>query len=373
MQRLPAADAGEWLQHGSLVSRARCRLGLGLRWPKKLRGYWLQASLFLVIGLFSAVTLTDARLTAWVLLGLIVLAIVLSLVFERRAFCSYVCPIGGFTGIYAQTAPLEVRVTDPTVCAGHAEKTCFIECPWGLYPLALQDSSACGLCMECLRVCPHDNIALNIRPFGSNLGQPRRSSRLDEAMMALVMLGSALAFSAVFSGPWGTLKTAAFRIGSSQWLVYAGQFLALNLLLLPGLFALAVTLGRKLVASRDSWRKSIADQAQVLLPLGLFIWIAFTISFAFPKFHYVLSVLSDPFGWGWNLFGTAGTTWTAGDNGPVVLLQIATLLIGLVWSVDLSLRLVDRDRTRPYQRLQSIPVILFCLMYTLVMLWLLIG
>ena len=137
------------------------------------------------------------------------------------------------------------------------------------------------------------------------------------------MLGSALAFSAVFSGPWGALKTAAFRIGSSQWLVYAGLFLALNLLLLPGLFALAVTLGRKLSASPASWRKSIADQAQALLPLGLFTWIAFTISFAFPKFHYVVSVLSDPFGWGWNLFGTAGATWTAGGNGPVVLLQIA--------------------------------------------------
>ncbi len=48
--------------------------------------------------------------TAWVLLGLFGLAIGLSLVFERRAFCSYICPIGGFTGIYAQTAPVEVRV-----------------------------------------------------------------------------------------------------------------------------------------------------------------------------------------------------------------------------------------------------------------------
>ena len=172
----PLPMPGEWLQRGGLVSQARRRLGLGLRWPKKLRGYWLQAGLFLAIGLFSAVTLTDARLTAWVLLGLIALAVVLSLVFERRAFCSYVCPIGGFTGIYAQTAPLEVRVTDPAVCAGHAEKTCYIECPWGLYPLALQDSSACGLCMECLRVCPKDNIALNLRPFGSDLGQPRRNN-----------------------------------------------------------------------------------------------------------------------------------------------------------------------------------------------------
>jgi len=308
----PLPMPGEWLQQGGLISKARRRSGLSLRWPKRLRGYWLQASLFLLIGLFSAVILTNARITAWILLGLIGLAVVLSLVFERRAFCSYVCPIGGLSGIYAQTAPLEVRVKDKATCANHSEKTCYIECPWGLYPLALRDSSACGLCLECLRVCPKNNIALNIRPFGSDLGAARNSSRLDEVFLALTMLGSALAFSAVFTGPWGALKTAAFQIGSIEWLVYASVFLALNLLILPGSFVLAAGLGRKLAHRRIPLRQAIANQAQALLPLGLFTWIAFTISFAFPKFAYIFSVLSDPFGWGWNLFGTANMAWTLG-------------------------------------------------------------
>lgn len=369
----PLPMPGEWLQQGGLVSKARHRLGLGLRWPRRLRGYWLQASLFLLIGLFSAVTLTNARITAWILLGLIGLAVLLSLVFERRAFCSYVCPIGGFSGNYAQTAPLEVRVKDKAVCATHNEKTCYIECPWGLYPLALRDSSACGLCMECLRVCPKDNIALNIRPFGSDLGAPRNSHRLDEVFLALVMLGSALAFSTVFTGPWGALKTAAFRIGSQAWLAYASAFLALNLLVLPGLFALAAGLGPKLAHRRITLRQAIANQAQALLPLGLLTWIAFTISFAFPKFAYVFSVLSDPFGWGWNLFGTADMTWSLDDSGLVLILQVAALLIGLFWSTSLSLNLSDVDRSRTGGWRQSIAVIAFCLVYTLIMLWLLVG
>jgi len=369
----PLPMPGEWLQRKSLVSRAKGRLGLGLRWPKRLRGSWLQAGSFLLIGLFSAVTLTNARLTAWILLGLILLAGILSMVFERRAFCSYVCPIGGFTGIYAQTAPLEVRVRDKAVCAAHQEKTCYTECPWGLYPLALRDSSACGLCMECLRVCPKDNIALNVRPFGDDLGASRRVPRLDEAFLALVMLGSALAFSAVFTGPWGALKTAAFRIGSVEWLAYAGGFLVLNLILIPGTFALAAGLGRKLARSRAPLRKVISDQAQALLPLGLFTWIAFTISFAFPKFGYVFSILSDPFGWGWNLFGTANTTWNAGDSGAILLIQVAVLLVGLAWAANLSLRLAGQDDAHPNSWRGSITVIAFCLAYTLGMLWLLVG
>ena len=65
----PLPMPGEWLQQGGLISKARRHSGLSLRWPKRLRGYWLQASLFLLIGLFSAVILTNARITAWILLG----------------------------------------------------------------------------------------------------------------------------------------------------------------------------------------------------------------------------------------------------------------------------------------------------------------
>jgi polyferredoxin len=369
----PLPMPGEWLQRKSLVSMAKGRRGLGLRWPRRLRGTWLQAGLFLLIGIFSAVTLTDARLTAWILLGLTALAALLSLIFEWRAFCSHVCPIGGFTGIYAQTAPLEVRVKDRALCASHREKICYSECPWGLYPLALRDSSACGLCLECLRVCPKDNIVLNLRPLGSDLGAPRRTARLDEAFLALVMLGSAMAFSAVFTGPWGDLKMAAFRIGSIEWLAYGGALLALNLLVFPGAFALATALGRKFTPSRLSLRQAIANQAQALLPLGLFSWIAFTASFAFPKLANVFSTLSDPFGWGWNLFGTANVRWTIGDSGLVLILQIAALLIGLTWSASLSLKLADADRARPEGWRLSVPIICFGLLYILVMLWLLIG
>jgi Polyferredoxin len=107
-----------------------------------------------MIGLFSAVTLTSAKITAIVLLAIILLSLLLSLIFERRAFCNYLCPIGGFTGLYAQAGPVEVRVKEAEVCAAHSEKLCYDACPWGQYPLALKSSANCGLCMECLRVCP---------------------------------------------------------------------------------------------------------------------------------------------------------------------------------------------------------------------------
>lgn len=359
----PIPLPGEWLQKGGILQPGKGR-GLNRRWPKRLRGTWLQSGAFLVIGLFSAVTLTNPRLTAWVLAGLFALAIVLSLVYEKRAFCSYICPIGGFTGIYAKTAPLEVRVLDKTICRTHQPKTCYQACPWGIYPVSLQDSAACGLCMACLRACPSDNLALNLRPFGDDLINAPAPRKLDEAFFASVMLGSALAFAAVFTGPWGALKNAAYAIGSLEWGLYALGFLLLNLAVLPGLFVLAAWLSKG-DDEKLSLRQALSGQAQALLPLGLTAWIAFTLSFALPKAHYVLSVISDPLGWGWNLFGTAGAASFPGLTGPGQVLQVVILLGGLFWSAD-----VTRKRTLPGWRV--LPVQAFSLIYTLVMLWLLI-
>jgi hypothetical protein len=266
---------------------------------------------------------------------------------------------------------VEVRVIDTAICATHSEKTCYQNCPWGLYPVALRDSSQCGLCMECLRSCPQDNIAVNLRPFGSDIGQPRQSSRLDETFLALVMLGSALAFSAVFVGPWGVLKSAAFAVGSPAWLLYGLGFLALNLAIMPGSFALATWAGQRWSGSKIQLRRAVSNQSQALLPLGLFAWIAFTVSFALPKMNYVLSVLSDPLGWGWNLLGTANTTWSPDVSGFSPLLQVALLLIGLFWSANVALRVAKTGSQSALR--QTLPLVVFSLVFSLSMLWLLVG
>jgi polyferredoxin len=369
----PIPVPGEWLQQGGVIQKASRRLGLGLRWPRRLQGYGLQAVGFLLIGLFSAITLTRPSVTAWVLLGLILLAVVLSLVYERRAFCRYLCPIGGFTGLYAQTAPVEVRVYEPALCASHSEKTCYQACPWGQYPLALKTSANCGLCMECLRVCPYDNITLNIRPFGDEFKQARPLPRWEETLMALVMLGSGLTFAAIFIGHWGVLKNAAYQIGSIAWVGYAVAFLLLNLILLPGLFAGMVWVSQRLVGDKAPLRKAIANQTGVLLPLGLSAWIAFTLSFALPKAHFVVSVLNDPLGWGWSLLGNA----QAGSIGDLSMVsnwsQVFILMIGLYWSGSIAVKTAQREKWGAKVSQRVAPIMAFCLGYTLIFLWLLVG
>jgi polyferredoxin len=363
----PIPMPGEWLQRGGMLEAGRRRYGLNLRWPKKLKGSWLQSLGFLIIGLFSAVTLTSASVTAWALLGILALALVLGLVFERRAFCSHVCPIGGFTGLYAQAAPVELRVIDRTICAAHKEKVCYDNCPWGIYPLSLKTSADCGLCMESLRVCEYDNIAVNLRSPGGDLA-PANRQRSDETFFDLVMLSSALMNAALFLGPWGGLKSAAFAIGSLGWLAYAGGFLTLSLLVLPGLFGLAVWAGQKWSGDTAPLRDAVSRYGKAMVPLGLTAWAAFTISFAFANVHYIAAVLTDPLGWGWNLLGLSGPVRLPDITNFTNLLQVLVLSVGLFWSTRVARRVDSESGGRA-----ALPVIVFCALFSLALLWLLIG
>lgn len=376
----PIPMPGEWLQNGAVLGppEGGMRRGGVRRWPRALRGTWLQSGAFVLLALFSAVVLTQPRVTAVLLALLLVVAIGTSMLFERRSFCRHLCPVGGFIGLYSQLSPVEVRVKDTAICARHTEKTCYLGsrdgygCPWNVFPGGMVKNTYCGMCMECLRTCPLDNIAVNLRPCGADLAEPR-GRKLDEAFKALIMVASAVVYSAVMLGPWSWLKTAAYSIGSTRWLGYALLFLLVTLGVVPGLFYLATWSGKMLSGSVLTVRQSFVRFAYSLVPLGLAAWIGFSLSFVFANWSYVWPVLSDPMGWGWNLFGTSDVQWTPYFTGVLPLLQVLVLLGGLAWAGTVTRRLATEGGSSRQAVQQALPVMLFHFLITVGMLWLLIG
>jgi hypothetical protein len=273
--------------------------------------------------------------------------------------------VGGFIGLYSQLAPLEVRVKDSSVCAGHKEKTCYLGsadgygCPWQVFPPGQIKNTYCGTCMECLRTCPHDNIAIQIRPFGADLSKARGRS-LDEAFKAFIMLGSALVYSLVLLGPYDRLKLAAYSVGSFPWVIYASAFTLFVLAALPGLFFLCVEIGRRLARSKIQVKRLFINFAVALIPLGLAAWAAFSLSFVLANLSYVWMVFSDPFGWGWNLFGTTSLSWTPYLTRVVPTIQAVILLGGLFWSLLTVRRLAGENLSASPALMQSLPVMAFC-------------
>lgn len=350
----PLPAPGEWLQRRAIVSRGPAKpLGLGRAWPRRLRGGWLATGTLLAIGVASAPILTRPALTGWFLAGLAALAVGFALAFRGRAFCRYVCPVGGFVGLYALAAPIALRVKDPEVCLHHKEKDCLrgsataYGCPWHAYPGALARNLDCGLCLECLRACPQDNVGLYLRPFGADLtassARERESwPRADEGFGAIVMLALAAIYSAVFLGPWGELKAEALLATPLDavrhaLLVVGGAGLVAPLLWLGVAAAARLIAGRPDITLKRVW----AGTAAALVPLGLLAWVAFTVSFVLGSGTYVASTVADPLGWGWDLLGLA-TPWTPLLPGLRLWLQLAAWLVGLVWATRVGLSAARR-------------------------------
>ncbi len=376
----PIPAPGEWLQRRAIVNRKPGRLRtLRWRWPRRLKNMWLQNAGFLGVAIFSAIILTRPSVSAWVLLTLMIIGVMLSILYENRVFCRYVCPVGGFIGLYSLVAPVELRVGDPQVCATHTTKDCVTGnvqgygCPWMLFPGNLARNNYCGMCVECLKTCPKNNIVINLRPFGSDLlvGKERR---LDEAYKAFIMLGCALLYSAVLLGPWGWIKRWANMDTLPHWALYAAGFLAINLLVLPGLFWLAATITQKLARQRVPLRRLFVDYAYALIPLGLASWIAFSFGFVLINGSYALGVLSDPFGWGWNLFGTADAPWTPLWPTVIGFLQVGTLVGGLLFAVNITYR-IARQHSADHRRafVATLPITGFMAAITLAFLGLCVG
>lgn len=363
----PIPLPGEWLQRGAVLAPPDKKpKWFNLRVPKMFRNIWFQNISFLLLALFSSVLLTTPNITGIVLGGMLFVAIGLSTSFERRAFCRYLCPVGGFIGIYSQTAPIELRIKDKRICVTCEGKPCYngssagYGCPWDVFPGGLIRNTYCGLCMECIRTCPHDNIAVNLRPFSADLAKP--STRMDEAFKAFIMLGSAMIYATVLLGPWGVFKDAAYNVGTQAWLMYALVFLTIIFGILPGSF----TLGILQTNSNTAFKQRFTSLSTALIPLGLMFWVAFSLSFVLTNASYIIATLSDPLGLGWNLFGTSNAGWQPVLTSILAPAQTIALVGGLIWSARTAQKAANEVRV------PSIPVIAYCFVLTSIMLWLLL-
>ncbi len=344
----PLPFFGDWLQRRAVVKVRSGKspgtnnkfFGLHKRWPKKLSNIWLQNFGFLLLATFSALLVTRPIVSVVVFAIMIVVATGLALVYRLRTFCNYVCPISGFLSLYAMTATVELRSTDKDVCLKCTTKSCIRgsedgwACPWNVYMGKLDRNNYCGLCFECVKSCPNDNISLSVRPFATSDVVIRG---YDEVWKASIMLVLAFSYSVVLLGPYGQLKDWSNISEVGNWggfgLYAIGQAL-LALVVFPGLYYLSIRLA-KWYARIDnvSTKELFLKYAYMLVPMGLLAWIAFSVPLIMVNGSYIISVSSDPLGWGMDLFGTAHFPWTPFWPEWVPFIQVPILLAGFYYGL----------------------------------------
>jgi hypothetical protein len=379
----PIPSLSEWISRGAIVTKSDGIRTLGLKWPQRLDNIWMQNFAFLGVAIFSPLILTRPKATAYALLLFIFLALILDLSFKKsragRIFCRYLCPIGGFVGIYSSLGALEVRSKDRAVCRKCSLKTCMkgnekgYGCPWLIYPGGLEKNAYCGICLECIKSCAYQNMTVQARRPGKDL---LVKTRLDEAFKGFIMLGSAGVYSAAYYGWWTGLKEIInfsddiFLAAAIRWdrvAVFAALLMGITLIALPAVHMGFAWLTKKL--SNDDelpFRNIFIEYAYFAVPLGFMAWIGFVVGMLMINGSYIISTLSDPFGFGWNIFGTAGYPWTPYFTGLVPYVQLASILTGGVMA-SIVIYSISKKHYKGRAFTSSLPVTLEIAILTAIM------
>ena len=269
------------------------------RWPLPLRRKWIATGLlggglvaYEVFDLWD-----DPRATAVVVLAYFAAALVVDALFEGASFCKWICPIGQTNFVASTVSPLEIRVRDAEVCAECTGRDCLKGGPGGrgceleLYLPTKQGNLDCTFCLDCVRACPSDNVALATRTPGAELAfDGIRSSigrlryRPDFALLFGLFVFGAIVNAAGMIAPivrienWiaetsgGGVPPAAITIA---WMAVA------LLLVAPGLALAAAGLARWLSGSRETVGTLTCAFLPALVPLGFAVWLVhFGVHFA---------------------------------------------------------------------------------------------
>ncbi len=348
----PFMITGEWLRQLSLWLFPRQQRSWNTQWLNRW-GAWLLFGGFVAIYLWEQ--LWDlphhAYLSAWLLLTIAAGAVIFSLIYERRLWCRYLCPIGGMNGMFAKLSMIELRSTQQ-VCGSqchtfgcyrgsHATPITFADalptegqaslgCPLYSHPAQLQDNRDCMLCMTCLKTCPNRSAQLNLRFPASDLLDNHHGFWAEVALL-LLLFGGVFMHHAHTILAWlgiGSLPVDADHL-------FTSIPIALALLSVPTVLTFVT---HAIAQSLDPEQPSYLTVIYAYLPFTLAANLAHYIPAAITEAGRVLPVFAQTLGFSGEHLPTL--TWSL---DVAQFLQGVTLLSALVFSPYPLLRITQRS------------------------------
>lgn len=260
-----------------------------LRWPRHLRNKWLPVALFLIyLWCYEAFGLWDSPfLTAWIIAGYFAAALLIDGFFRGASFCKYVCPIGQFHFISSLVSPREVKIKSAGTCQTCRTYDCIRGnerargCELYLFQPKKAGNLDCTFCLDCVKACPHDNVAvlpvlpaktITANPYRSSIG--RLSKRADLAALALVFVFGAFANAAGMIAPVMMFEHSWHaRLGPRTLPLIIGALISASVMLLP-ITAVFICMGLNRTVKIPG--SPVADLARrlilTLVPLGFAMW-----------------------------------------------------------------------------------------------------
>ncbi len=289
-------------------------------------------------------------------------------------------------GFLSRFSPIEVRACDADVCA---------DCDG----MCLDNNGECVDCYQCFEASSaplsedqEDSgearpsavqqegplRELSIRPYAVSLARP---AGVTSDMMAVVILLLATVTFDGFSATsaWGHVQSFAADVSpglNNPFLNSATIANTLGLLAFPfAFFAFYMTfthLMARVVGNTFSAPQLARAFVYSLIPIALAYNIAHFLPLLLVAGQRIIPLASDPFGWGWDLFGTVTYNTDIGIIGAraVWFLSVAVIVAGHIIAVYLSHRIAmgifGDSRTAVKSQY---PMLLLMVLYTMVSLW----
>ena len=258
-------------------------------------------------------------------------------------------------GFFSRFSPTELRVTDRDACGD-----CGSEC---------QQEPECVDCYDCYEYAAPESRQINLRPFAVGLALQERVSVATAAFVVLALA------TVSFDGfqdteTWVNMRTNMLSVASSD---VVDTF---ALVLAPVLFAvvyLAFAWGIRTLSREESGVIEVASAYVFsLVPIALAYNLAHFITLLLIQGQLIIPLASDPFGFGWNILGTAEYRLNLEiiSAKTVWFISLAAIVLGHVISVYLAHVISLRRAPNPSNALRGqIPMLALMIVYTATSLW----
>lgn len=262
-------------------------------------------------------------------------------------------------GFFARFSPIEVRV------AGHHP------CPT-CDPICDDSGNYCVDCYQCFESTSPRNRQLNLRPYAVGLALPERVTTAT-AIFVILALATVTFDGLQDSQVWADILAAAFGgLGHTG----VGIVNTLGLIIVPALFLL-VYLGfswgmRQMSGMRDTVADTAKSFVFSLVPIALAYNLAHFISLLVIQGQLIIPLTSDPFGFGWDLFGGAGyrVNLNAINAKFVWFVSVIAIVLGHIISVYVAHLLALGRMPDANSALRSqYPMLVLMVIYTTTSLW----
>ncbi|MZP29793.1 4Fe-4S binding protein [Heliobacterium undosum] len=308
-------------------------------WFLKKYGLWIIDAFFLLITWADHIwgVVESPRGSAYLLLIIVAFVIFAGAFWERRAFCRYICFIGGLSGNYSRAGVLELRAT-PEICRNCATKACYKGsekapgCPMFEFPRTMEDNTKCNLCGYCVKNCPNGSLRLPPRIPTQELWFISKP-KLEEAFLAIIVMGIVLVQNLTMLSIWPALLQFTEKLlGTTSYpVVFTAIFLVAMAIPAVALYLTSALSGK---AASDSVIRNFTRFGYAIIPLDLAAHMGHNffhlLSEGKAVWYTFLDIFTDV---------TLPASMAFVSNDTIYVLQMLTLIVGFAGSAYTAYRI----------------------------------